>query len=284
MGFGPMRNVVWLVFAKFGTVALILFLIWQAYEYFGPRKPQVPEDRQEVATALFPEIVDDLSANRGTILSLAMLHLGNDPSDFVTNGLYNELELAGIFDLRDHTLGEKLYEVMRFRHDEYAGSADAIAEGRSRDVEGVVFGEVESFETDSGGAQISLLIGLADVNSGQVIFSQRYTDSDGEGLAALQKPIKKFSWIKRFLAWAIFVLLLPVFTITYLRAAVRKRSNRANGFTLGLYTFVGVALAYMLLGVGFSGFWSALGLLIAIVVVLLYNVFLMSYALRLEED
>ena len=284
MGFGPMRNVVWLVFAKFGTVALILFLIWQAYEYFGPRKPAVPEDRQEIATALFPAIVDDLSANRGAVQSLSMLHLGNDPSDFVTNGLYNELELAGIFDLRDHTLGEKFYEVMRFRHDEYAGSAEAIAEGRSRAVDGVVFGEVESFETDSGGAQISLLIGLADVNAGQVIFSQSYTEGEGGGLTALQKPMKKLNWLKRFLAWAIFVVLLPVFTITFLRAVVRKRSNRTNGFALGLYTFVGVALAYMLLGVGFSGFWSVLGFLIALIVVLLYNVLLMTYALRLEED
>ena len=94
---------------------------------------------------------------------------------------------------------------------------------------------------------------------------------------------REIGFFKRLLMWAVFILLLPIFTIGYLRAVVRKRSNRANGITLGIYTFVGVALAFMLLGVGFAGFWAILGLLVTLIICLLYNVAMMSYALRLEE-
>jgi hypothetical protein len=279
-----MRNVIWLVFARFGTVALIVFLLWQGWDYFGPQKPHVPEERQEFAESIFVDVRDDLAANRGAIGSIAVLHLVNDPSDFVTDRLRTVVEEAGIFDLRDRTLGEKFRNALRFRHRCYGEADEAIEEGRERGVDGVLFGAVESFEADSEGTRLEMVISLADVSAGRVVFTQRYTKTDGAGLEPVQKAVRKIGWFKRFLAWAIIVLLLPVFSIAFLRSIVRRRSNKSNAFTLGLYTFVGAALAYLLLGFTLVGFFSILLFLIIVAAVFFYNAAMMSFALRLEED
>ncbi len=44
------------------------------------------------------------------------------------------------------------------------------------------------------------------------------------------------------------MLLLPVFTIAFIRTMVRKDSNKTNAFVLGIYTVADALLAWLLIG------------------------------------
>jgi len=74
-----------------------------------------------------------------------------------------------------------------------------------------------------------------------------------------------------------------VFTISFIRAMVRKESNRANGFTLGIYTGADALLAYLLLGAGVSSVFSALLFALVVGIAFAYNVFIMTFALKMEQ-
>ena len=90
--------------------------------------------------------------------------------------------------------------------------------------------------------------------------------------------------MKRFLAWSLIVLLLPVFTIGFIRGMVRRESNAANAVTLAIYTGVDAILAYLLLVRGLSAWGPVLAWLGAVGAASLYNLYVMSFAVRLEAS
>jgi hypothetical protein len=278
-----MRNVIWLVFTRGGTVAFIFLVCWWAYDYFGPRKQVLAEECRAAANEVIPTIVDDLARNRGDIRSLAVLQFDNDPTDFVTATLYERLGPSGAFDLQDRTLGEKAREAARFQHPSFGDAASAIEEGRAREVDGVVFGVVRELSIVDGDATVDLQVNLADVRTGTTIFSSAYTRADAVSSSSSPEVIRRISWWKRFLMWTVAILMLPVFTIAFLRTMVAKQSNASNALVLTLYTFVAVVLAILLIGFNFSSLWSLLALALCAGAAFIYNVFMMTCALRMEE-
>jgi hypothetical protein len=85
------------------------------------------------------------------------------------------------------------------------------------------------------------------------------------------------------LAWAVLVLLLPVFSITFIRTMVRKSSNRINAFVLAIYTAVDAILAWLMVGASLVGGGAIVAFVGGVAVAAAYNVFVMTFALRLEE-
>ena len=104
------------VLSRFGTVALGLYLAWEAWGTLGPHKPEVSPTRARLADQLIPTVLEDLRLARQDVQSVALLHLENDPSDTLTHKLRAAIEQSGVFDLRDRTLGEKLRDTFRLRH------------------------------------------------------------------------------------------------------------------------------------------------------------------------
>jgi FtsH-binding integral membrane protein len=101
--------------------------------------------------------------------------------------------------------------------------------------------------------------------------------------AVVKDSVHELGGVQRFLGWLVLVLLLPVFTISFIRAMVRKESNRANAFTLAIYTGVDALLAFLLLGASFASWLAVLLFLVVVGVAFAYNVFIMSFALKLEQ-
>jgi hypothetical protein len=64
---------------------------------------------------------------------------------------------------------------------------------------------------------------------------------------------------------------------------VRKESNRANGFTLAIYTAADALLAYLFLGAGLGSVVSALLFALVVGLAFAYNVFIMTFALKMEH-
>jgi hypothetical protein len=268
-----------------GTLALVLYLGWQAWMNFGPRKPELSPLRRQIADEVIPQIVEDLRQGKKDIVSIVMFPLMNDTTDYLSDQLRGQIERMGIFDLSDRGLGEKLRKQFNLR---LKGAADvdaALAASRNLGADGVLFGSIYAFESSAQGAKLEVRIMLAKINGQVMVFDRRYSKELAPGLinnAVVQEKMLQISWPQRLLGWVLVVLLLPMFTIGFIRAMVRKGSNQANASLLAIYTAVDAILAFLLVGAHLTD-WVAVWLFLLLVgAAFVYNVFIMSFALKLE--
>ena len=275
----------WKAFSSIGSIGLALWLFGLGWVHLGPRKPEVGPMRRQVAEQVVPQAVEDIRLGRQEVRGAALLHLSNDPSDFVTDLLRDSIEKAGVLDLPDRSFLEKARNLLRLRQPFYDDLDSAVARGKSLGAAAVLFGRVERFESGPKGAQFDLDLTLASVDDGKVVFTKRYSRDIAPGLFSnpvVQEQMQAIKPARRFLGWVVIVLLLPVFSIAFIRAMVRKESNRVNAFTLTVYTVVDALLAYLLLGVALTGWLSVLLFIVAVGAALAYNFRVMNFALRLE--
>ncbi|MBP8132311.1 MAG: hypothetical protein KA184_22245 [Candidatus Hydrogenedentes bacterium] len=276
----------WNLASRAGTLLLAFFLGSQAWDALGPETPGVSPMRVEVADSVMPDIVRDLRDARDGIGTVALLPLAGDPSGYLTNQFRLVIAPSGVLDLRDRTLGEKVRGALGLR---LAGVADAAAAreaGAALGVEGVLFGQVRAFESFDGDAALDLDLRLLDVASGALLLDRRYTKETSPGILSagrVQEEMAKINAPRRFLAWLVIVLLLPVFTIGFIRAMVRKDTNRSNAATLVIYSAADALLAYLLLGAALSNWVAVLLFLAAVAAAAWYNIYIMRFALHLES-
>ncbi len=276
----------WQIISRAGSIGLAAYIAWHLWDYLGPQKPEVGPVRKQVAGRLIPTVVEDLRTSRQTVRSAVLLHLENDPSDYMTDHLRSRIEQSGILDLRDRTLAEKIRNGLRLRHPSYGDPESALSQSSHLGVQGVIFGSVHTFESYPGGAKIDLEISLADVSNQTIVFGRRYTKEHSVGVLSGANVAEKVMGLhsgKRFVAWIVAVLLLPVFTISFIRSMVRRESNRANAFTLLTYTIVDGLLAYLLLGASLGSWVSIVLFLVSVGLAFGYNLFLIGLAVRLEN-
>lgn len=275
----------WHFLTLVGTVGLIGYLGWEGWKRVGPRRPELNAVRRQLADAVIPEVVEAVREARAGVRSAVSLHLVNDPTDYLTDGLRRELELTGILHLNDLTLGEKLRRALSLPVRTTAQLPEALDEARSRGAQAVLFGAVQTFESVGSGGVLDLELTLAELGRGTVLFHRRFvrdTSKDVPGLAAIEDGVARVGGPQRLVAWVAAVLLLPVFTVGFIRTMVRRGSNRANGMTLGLYTLIDLLLAYVLVGASFASWTAAILFLLLGAAAFAYNVLIMSHVLRLE--
>jgi hypothetical protein len=272
--------------SMFGPLALGVYLVWLGWDNLGPRKPEIGPERQKLADQLIPTIIEDIRLSRQDIRQATLLHFANDPTDYFTNKLRSGLEQRGVLDLGDRSFGEKLRDTLRIRHRSYTAMDEAIAKGRDRGAPGVLYGEIYAFESFPGGVKLDVEVNLANVANRQTVFGKRYNLEAPPRVFApedMQKAVRSFPWFKRLLGWMIIVLLLPVFTIGFIRTMVRKESNRANAFVLSVYTIIDALIAWLMVGAALNSWFRVAVFIFAVGVAFFYNVRVMTFAMRLEE-
>lgn len=276
-----------------GVAALAGYLLLQGWFYIGPTKPEVGMLRKQTANEMVPLIVEDLRKAKAPVGSVVLLHLANDPSDYVSDHLRSALEQSGVFDVRQERLWDRLRKALHLRVQGPTEPGQAQRQAGGSGAQGVLFGKINSFESYPGGARLDLDLTLAKVGSGDTVFTRHYNNETKPGapgataaaaVAALDPPapVQRMAWARRLFIWAAIVLLLPVLTISFIRTMVRKGSNRSNAFTLGIYLAVNVLMALVMLEVGFSSWFSAALFLLLAGLAFAYNVSIMTFALRLE--
>jgi hypothetical protein len=232
-----------------------------------------------------PDVLETLRTHRGGIRSVLLLHLEHDPSDYVTDQLRSAIEASGILDLQDRSVGEKIRTMFGFRHPNHGDRNRALAVAAGAGAQGVLLGTVHKHEAYGNGAVLDMEITFADVASGEPVFTKRFTEEltgVAPTVAAVEEHVQKVGPATRLLGWLLVVLLLPVFTIQFIRAMVRKESNGANAFVLAIYTVADAILAWLMVGASFDDWLPIVGFLVAIGTALAYNIFVMTFALRLE--
>ena len=281
-----MISTIFKLLSKFGPLIMAGYIFWLGWVNLGPRKPDVGPLRKELADTAISKIVEDIRQKRGDLRDVVLLHFANDPSDYFTDRLRSVIEQRGVLDLRDMTLWEKVRRQLNLRISSPASREEAIESGRSAGSQGVLFGSLSVFESTPGGASVDVAYHLGDVKTGKVAYTGRFRDGSSNALspAAVKAAVQKFPWFQRGLAWLVLVLLLPVFTIAFIRTMVREQSNRRNAFVLAIYTVVDAVLAWLLVGAALASWWSVLIFIVAVVAAFLYNVRLMTFAVHLEAE
>jgi hypothetical protein len=281
-----MRYWQWLVVTRLGSLCLAGYVFWLGWQHLEPRKPEVGPARRWAVAETVPAIVADIRANRQGIQSAVILHLVNDPSDTVTDSLRSAMERTGVLDLYDRSFLEKARAIMLLRQPASDSAPRALRVARRRGADAAIFGAVHVFESGPQGVALDLEVSLADTASGQVVWTKRYTrqmTAGSAGQPSVPSATPKGAGLTRVLAWAVLVLLLPVFSITFIRTMVRKSSNRINAFVLAIYTAVDAILAWLMVGASLVGGGAIVAFVGGVAVAAAYNVFVMTFALRLEE-
>ncbi len=274
------------ILSRVGAVTLVGYIAWLSGESLGPHKPEIGSVRQELADKVIPKIVEDIRTSRGNIRQAVLLHFSNDPTDYFTNTLRSVIEQGGVLELRDRTITEKARNALNLRHLAYPTTDAAVTEGRELDAQGVLYGVIHALESYPGGAKIDVEVHLIDVSTGQSVFTKRYGAEAPPGSVSGTMPetTQSFPWFQRFFGWLIAVLLLPVFTISFIRTMVGKKSNKVNAFVLSVYTLANALLAWLLVGAALNSWFPVVVFIAAVAAAFFYNVRIMSFALRLAEE
>ncbi len=272
--------------SRLGAVTLVGYIGWLGWDNLGPRKPEVGVERRELADRAVADIVADLRTARGELRDAALLHFGNDSTDCFNGRLRTAVEQSGVLSLRDRSVLEKGRDLLSLRHAPFTTAEAAVAEGRRLGTEAVLYGTLHTFEAYPGEATLDVEVHLADVAEGRPVFTKRYRlESAGSDspAAPIQRATRTFPWFQRFAGWLLAVLLLPVFTIGFIRAMVRKDSNRTNAFVLAVYTLADALLAWLLVGAAMGSWLAVFVFIVAVAAAFAYNIRIMAFAVRLEE-
>lgn len=310
--------------SRVGTVLLAGYIGWQGWTNLGPNHSGAGSTRLTLADRAIPLIVDDLRDHRGEMRDAALLPFTGDSSGYFNDTLRKTIENQGTFELADQGIIDRLRDLVGIRPDAVEIPEEAIAAARDMDVDCVIFGRVDRFESFTEGAQLDVTYYIANVETGETVRTGRYFEDTsqpelaagivgedgnidaratggvdsgtagavGEVIVPLPEttlgmdrpPTNLTWWLRRCLSWAVVVLLLPVFTIGFIKTMVSKRSNRVNAFILVIYTIVDALLAYILVGPAIGALWPLIGFTAAVAVVFLYNTQVMTFALKLGEE
>lgn len=271
--------------SKAGAFLLAGYIAWTGWAQLGPRKPDVGPVRRDLADEAVSRIVEDIRTSRGDIRRATLLHFENDPADYFTDVLRRVIERRGTLNLGDRPLTVKARDVLNLQHPAYASADEALARGRQLGAPAVLYGTLHAFESYPGGAKLDVEVALADVSTGETVLSKRYRLEVPPAVGAeTGTPGTGASWslLHRLFGWLIAVLLLPVFTITFIRTVVRKESNWSNAFVLGVYTAADALLGWLLFGPMLGSWWAVPAFVVAVGLAFAYNVRVMTFALRLE--
>ena len=281
-------------------LAFIFYVGYLAWSSLGPQKPEADENRKAIADQAIQELTDKLYKERGETRTAVLLHFSNDPTDYFSKALRKQLDNTGILNLEDRTFLEKVRTMLNLRIRGTSSQEDALKAAKGAPVQAVLWGKLERFESTTAGSIVTGSWQLVDLKSGKLICEgeilknsmkteaaenkeQAMTAMAGTESTPVERTASSIPWYVRFLGFLLVTLLLPVMSIGFIRTMVARRSNRINAFMLGLYTVIDAIFAFFMVGAAFSSGLCVFAFLVATVLALCYNCYLMCYALKLES-
>ncbi len=195
-----------------GSLLLICAMIWLGWKYLGPVKPAVSELRRQVAIKNITQVIEDIRNNRKEIKTARLLHLANDPSDFITTLLRQRLELAGTLDLGDQTIQSKVKTLLNLPITAAADITQALEMTKHSKAQAMLFGTINNFEETRSGAILNMELTLARLPAGEILWSQEYTWKEAAGILPKMEMPETISgdhpFLSRLFCWVLLVLLL----------------------------------------------------------------------------
>ncbi len=278
-GFELMRRVI----VPAILVATPLMLWW----WLGPEKPSCDSARQLAAKCAIAQATGRIRAERGEIRRAAVLHLENDPTDFVTLALREQLKEGGMLDLDGTPSMEKIRNLLNLRNAGMFDAGKAVAYGKDNGLDAVIIGRLDEFETVDRKAVLKGQLKFIRVANGEVVDIPLSDSAAGGGIA---EEIKKtmegdlagketapVSLTSRIFLMALCIAVLPVLAFPILKKAMGRNSNVATAVALVvLLALDGLIISAFL---GTSGTFCGLAVfLVAFAAALGFDLFMISYA------
>ena len=278
-GFELMRRVI----APAILVATPLMLWW----WLGPEKPSCDSARQLAARSAIAQVAERIRTERGDIRRAAVLHIANDPSDYVTLSLRSRLAEGGLLDLDGTPPSEKIRNLLNLRNEGQFDVEKAIEYGKSHGLDAVLIGVLDEFETVKGKAVLKGQLKFVRISKGDVVDIPFSDDASGGGSAAeIAKAVASgaageetasLSLTTRILLLSLSIFLLPILAFPFLKMAMSKDSNVAAATALVILLAIDGFIISAALGT--SGTFCGLSVfLIVFAAAFGYDLFMLSYA------
>jgi len=274
------------------AAVLLLFVASQLWANLGLGLPQLGGAQRSAIDPLISASVKQIinAAPRGR--SLAILQLQGDQTTYVTESLRQQLEQFGLLSLHGRGLSVRVRAFFGYPPQAFATSDLATAQARNLQADLALYGAVDFRLTPGGNLPPTLDLRLLDLVTGQeILLAPPQTLSDR--ITATLEPFttdpsmqpKRPLWrhlAERLSLWLLAALLLPVATVNFLIAVLRRENNVANALTAGAYTLASTIVCALLMGVTLSAWWFWGVLLIAMVASGLYHLAVMSWLVRVR--
>ena len=278
-GFELMRHVV----VPAILVATPLMLWW----WLGPEKPSCDSARQLAARSAIAQAAERIRAERGDIRRAAVLHLANDPSDYVTLSLRARLMEGGLLDLDGTPPSEKIRNLFNLRNAGVFDVEKAMEYGKSHGLDAVVTGSLDEFETVKGKAVLKGRLKFVRIAKGDVVDIPLADGASGGGAAAeIGKAVASgvsgtesasLSLTTRIFLLALSIFLLPILAFPFLKMAMSKDSNAAAATALVVLLAIDGFIISAALGT--SGTFCGLAVFLVVFAAAFgYDLFMLSYA------
>ncbi len=283
------RRTVWILLTLGALLVLSAVIAGKVWQRYGPKKPVLTAVQKDLVERWMPEVLADLKEKRGTNLSVIILHLANDPSDYLTDTLRAEVQRTGYLTVNPKTLSavimtadEELQRALNLEVTSPDSLDKACARARGMGAPLVLFGKVHRLEGTAVEARLEVELCLAEIGARTVLHQKRYAVEWKPAVveaAVLRDALARLSPAERFLAWGVCVLILPVVLLPVVRSVVRRKSNESNALLLGTLTAVDAVSAYLLLGAGVGSYLGVGLLLFLTLLAFTYNMRIMVFAL-----
>ena len=266
-------------------VAALMALWW----WLGPEKPTCDSDRKEVANAAVEQAIVQIRAVQGDARRAALLHLVNDPTDYMTLTLRKRLMEGGWLDLDGTPPSEKIRNLFNFRNKGEFDYEKALEYGKDNELDAVIIGNLDRFETTKDGAALVGKLKFIRVAKGETV---EIPLAAGDPSVAGEKANAKadnapppapaaaesgLSLTTRVCLLVVCIIALPLVTFPFLKMAMRKDSNVAAATALISLVAIDGVLIRAFLG-GSDNFFGLAIFLVALAASFGYDMFMLSYA------
>ena len=285
------------IIVVFSCISYVFYFAWMG---LGPQKPVLNQSRQQISHAAIQQMLQEIKEHRGNIRQVLFIHFANDPTDYFSDTLRNELNSTGILNLETPSFFERARKMLNLQINGVQNTRDALSYAKGSDVQGVLWGKIDTFESVPEGVILKGKWYLVDLKSKKILYSGTIKqDTTTQKKKMILKTVEKLKrtnqnnsiqqfaatipWYLRFLFALLLILLLPIVTISFIRTMVAKSSNRINAFVLGTYTLIGAIIIFFMIGGSFSSAIQVISFLICLGIAFVYNVQIMVLALHLEK-
>ena len=289
----------------FNIVKIVVFACLfcvTAWYWLTPSAIPLATSRKEVADAAVKRMMEDIRANRGAAKTAILLHFDNDPTNYVSDSLRNQILSTGILDLEEVPLIDRIRAKLHLRIPTHATLEEATNATTQAGTDLVIWGQLTAFETtNDDSAVINGQFHLIDAQTMQTSFTGNISSTQdavvseppqdtqvtpvaeqtaAPSVSAYETTVPLYA---RILAFLFIALLLPMITFPFFRSTAARRSNQANAVVLVLYAAIGGILAFLMIGGSFATPTLTALFFIAFIANVIYDLAMLSYATRLEE-
>ena len=280
------------LFRSCGGAIFLIALLAFGWFMLRPEKPEIDSARRKEASLVIAEVMKQLREKRGDIKKVAVLHFTNDPTDHMTLSLRKRLFDAGTFDVESSFLSERLRNWLQLRNEGCSSVSEAEKYAKRNGLHAVIIGDIDKFETVDDGVELEGWVKMVSAN-GEIVadIPLKVVPENIMGIQANKRNIGNskssgevfIPGYLRFLFFLMEVMLLPLLSFGFLRKVVAKRSNKYNALALAIYMAAAALMAFLMVGGAFGSMTAVVIFIVACVAALLYNLSMMSFALKLES-